>query len=168
MGRGWGGGGELRRMGREDERPILHGLSGGRWVGAVARVRTKLWFPAPRAELGREEGGFGCSHRPGLTSALETTAQSEQDLLGWGGGRGTEYITWKQEGFEDRTSCRDSVRRGRESVGALGASRASGEASLGRSAGAAGVGGSVRRSGRTMTHQLQHGWFPEILVGQSH
>lgn len=73
-------------MGREDERPILHGLSGGRWVGAVARVRTKLWFPAPRAELGREEGGFGCSHRPGLTSALEATAQSEQDLLGGGGG----------------------------------------------------------------------------------
>ena len=68
-------------MGREDERPLLHGLSGGRWVGAVARVRTSLWFPAPRAELGREEGGFGCSHRPGLTSALEAAAQSEQALF---------------------------------------------------------------------------------------
>lgn len=31
----------------------------------------------------------------------------------------------------------------------------------------AGAGGSVRRSGRTMTRQLQRGRVPEILVGQS-
>lgn len=68
-------------MGREDERPLLHGQSGGRWVGAVAGVRAKLWFPAPRAELGREEGGFGCSPRPDLTSALEAAAQSGQALF---------------------------------------------------------------------------------------
>lgn len=50
-------------------------------MGAVAGVRAKLWFPAPRAELGREEGGFGCSPRPGLTSALEAAVQSGQALF---------------------------------------------------------------------------------------
>lgn len=50
-------------------------------MGAVAGVRAKLWFPAPRAELGREGGGFGCSPRPGLTSALEAAVQSGQALF---------------------------------------------------------------------------------------
>ena len=131
-------------------------------MGAVAGVRAKLRFPAPRAERGREEGGFCCSPRPGLTSAPEAAAQSGQALFK----KKKKHITWKPEGFEDRT-CWDSVRRGRSSVRSRGASRASGEAGLGRSAGAPGVGGSERRSGRTMTHQLQHGWFPEILVGPS-
>lgn len=130
-----------------------------RWVGAVARVRTSLWFPAPRAGLGREEGGFGCSHRPGLT-------------LSSGGSRtvGAGFILKKERAhyvearrFEDRTSCRDSVKGGecrcpwseQGEAGQLREKRWSGW-----------VGGSVRRSRRTMTHQLQHGCSRN--VGQSH
>ena len=80
-------------------------------MGDVAGVRAKLWFPAQRAELGREERGFGCLPRPGPASALEA-AQSEQSLF-----LKQSELRGSKEGFEDRafrllTSCRDSVRRG--------------------------------------------------------
>ena len=63
-------------------------------MGAVAGVRAKLWFPAPRAERGREEGGFGCSPRPGLTSALEAAAQSGQALFKK---KKKKHTAWKPE-----------------------------------------------------------------------